>query len=165
MHRYYALCEQCHKANTYSGYHVCCPYALTQELPDRFWWNLVLNIIKNVMVFLLWQNNYHRNVLNVRDETQKCEGVKNKEQLFCCMNYRFPVFVCCNIISDRSLSPALLCSFACFTWRLLTDLEHKVEFFYCMKQINKYWMNPYAVWSIHVGICMMVKSVHVLRGK
>jgi len=34
-----------------------------------------------------------------------------------------------------------------------------------MKQINQYWMNPYAVRSIHVGICMMVKSVHVLRGK
>jgi len=34
-----------------------------------------------------------------------------------------------------------------------------------MKQINQYWMNPSAVWSIHVGICMMVISVHVLCGK
>jgi len=37
LHQYYALCGQCHKLNTHSGDHVCCPYVLTQELPDRFW--------------------------------------------------------------------------------------------------------------------------------
>jgi hypothetical protein len=97
----------------------------------------------------------------------KCRNVKvlrTKRNSFLLYELQISSF-CLLLYCVRSLSPAVLCSFACFTWHLLTDVEHKVQLFYCMKQINQYWMNFYAVWSIHVGICMMVKNVHVLCGK